>query len=111
MWHPAYQQAGGPAFASILLSRVPHPNVVLFDVRVGTLTLLWPTPNMSLGVPAAYPLQPFLPISGAAVTMSKCQDLQARTLFPIGECEREPLQHKSAGAVFAGRPTPRRLHH
>jgi hypothetical protein len=42
----------------LLLRRVPHPNVVPFDVRVGTLTLLcavlkppptgWPTPRREM---------------------------------------------------------------
>lgn len=41
--------------------------------------------------------------------MGECQDLHARTLFSIGDREREPPQHKSAGVVLAGWPTPRRF--
>jgi hypothetical protein len=39
--------------------RVPHPNVVLFDVRVGILTLKLPYPREGRGIEALiHPSQP-----------------------------------------------------
>jgi hypothetical protein len=61
--------------------------------------------------PLGISLQPFLPVSRAAVSMSEGENLDARIPFPVGDCKKEPLQHKSVGAVLAGWPTPGRLHH
>jgi hypothetical protein len=43
--------------------------------------------------------------------MRERQDLHARIPLAVGDCEREPLQHKSAGVVLADWPTHRRFLH
>jgi hypothetical protein len=72
--------------------RVAHPNVVLFEVGVGALTLL------CSALPSGT-LQPFLPVSRAPVSMSECQHLHARILLPVSDREGESLQNESAGIV------------
>jgi len=43
--------------------------------------------------------------------MSNRENLHAQIIFSVSDCERKPVQNKSASEVLADRPTPRRFDH